>query len=121
MKYWNIQPKSKYNAKKVEIDGHKFDSIKESRRYEELKILEHAGHIKDLVLQPKFELQTSFRKNGKVYRSITYIADFQYFDLAQNKTIIEDVKSKATKTKVYEIKKKLFEKKYPDLTIKEIL
>lgn len=119
MKYWNT--KSKYNAKKTVIDGHKFDSMKESRRYEELKILERAGHIKDLELQPKFELQASFKKNGKTYRSINYIADFQYFSFQENKIIVEDVKSKATKTKVYEIKKKLFEKKYADLTIKEIL
>lgn len=113
--------KSKYGAVKTQIDGHTFDSKKESIRFEELKLMEKIGKIKDLKLQPKFELQASFIKNGKLYRSINYIADFSYFDVNKGITIVEDVKSIVTKTKVYELKKKLFEKKYPNLTITEII
>jgi hypothetical protein len=33
---------NKYNNKKVEYDGYKFDSIKECTRYKQLKLLERA-------------------------------------------------------------------------------
>lgn len=108
----------KYRNKKVQIDRYIFDSILEAKRYRQLALLERAGKIKDLQLQVPFLLQESFRKNGKTYRKIEYIADFVYTE--KGKTIVEDTKSLATKTQVYNIKKKLFEKRYPDLTIKEI-
>ena len=54
--------KPKFGNKKVERDGHKFDSDFESQRYWYLKMLERAGKIKDLKLQPKYELQPSFKK-----------------------------------------------------------
>lgn len=95
-----------------------FDSKKEAQRYGELKMLQRLGAIKDLRLQPTFLLQESFKKNGKTYRKIEYKADFEYFDIQQGKIIVEDVKG--FKTTVYEIKKKLFEYKYPDLTISEV-
>ncbi len=52
--------KSKYKANKVEIDGVKFDSKRESERYLELKQLEKLGIIKELQLQVEFELQPKF-------------------------------------------------------------
>lgn len=75
---------SKYHNKKVQIDMYVFDSIAESRRYKELALLERAGEIKDLELQPKFLLQEGFKKNGKTYRKIEYVADFMYFQDRQN-------------------------------------
>ena len=107
----------KYHSKKVEVDGIIFDSKREAKRYQELKLLERAGAIKDLELQPVFELQPSFKKNGKTHRAITYKADFM-FTTSEGDCIIEDVKG--YKTEVYKIKKKLFEYKYPEYTIKEI-
>ena len=107
---------SKYRAKKTEIDGIKFDSRKEARRYTELKLLERNGDIENLTLQPRFLLQEGFRKNGKAYRKIEYVADFMYKQ--DGKLIVEDVKG--IKTDVYKLKQKLFEKRYQDLTIKEI-
>lgn len=109
---------SKYGSKKVLINGIVFDSKKEADRYCELKFLERAGKIKDLSLQHKFELQPSFKKNGKTIRAITYIADFVYFDLERKAHVVEDVKG--YKTKEYLLKKKMFEYKYPYLTIKEV-
>lgn len=108
----------KYHNKKVIIDGIKFDSIKESKRYRELKILERAGLIRELKLQPAFTLIPSFKKNGKTYRKASYIADFQYYDVGKKQTVIED--TKGYKTEVYKLKKKLFEYKYSDLEIKEL-
>ena len=55
---------SKYNNKKVQVDMYVFDSIAESGRYKELKLLEQAGEITELTLQPRFLLQEAFRKNG---------------------------------------------------------
>ena len=111
---------SKYHSKKVTVDGIEFDSKKEANRYCELKLLEKQGYIKDLQWQYTFILQPGFKKNGKTYRPITYIADFVYLDLRTNKNIVEDVKSPATKTQVYMVKKKLFEYLYKNLELKEI-
>ena len=107
---------NKYRNKKVQIDRYVFDSIKEGQRYRELAILERAGKISSLELQPKFLLQESFRKNGKTYRKIEYVADFQYIE--NGKTIVEDVKG--MQTDVFKLKHKLFEKKYPNLELKII-
>lgn len=109
---------SKYRAKKTEVDGILFDSKKEAKRYEELKALQSEGKIRDLVLQPSFELQPHFRKGGKIIRAITYTADFMYLDSETGDTIVEDVKG--MKTDVYKIKKKLFEYQFPNMTIREV-
>ena len=107
----------KYNAKKIKIDEIEFDSKKEAKRYLELKMLEKAGKIKDLKLQPAFLLQEGFYYRGKAIRQITYRADFEYVDEKGNK-VVEDVKG--FKTDVYNLKKKLFLKKHPDVVFKEI-
>lgn len=104
---------SKYNNKKTQVDMYVFDSIAESKRYKELALLEKAGKITGLELQPHFLLQEGFRKNGKTYRKIEYIADFKYIENGQ--VIVEDVKGK--ETEVFKLKRKLFEKKYPDLEL----
>ena len=49
-----------------------------------------------------------------------YVADFVYYDIFKGQKIVEDVKSEATKTQVYKLKKKLFEYRYPELEIKEV-
>lgn len=109
--------KNKYHNKKVVYHGIKFDSKKEALRYVELKWLEKTNQIKELELQKKFELQPSYKKNGKTIRSINYFADFYYYDIIKGKYIVED--TKGLRTEVYKIKKKLFEYKY-DMTITEI-
>ena len=107
---------SKYNNKKVQVDMYVFDSIAESKRYKELKLLERAGEITELTLQPKFLLQEAFRKNGKIYKKIEYIGDFMYFQ--DGKYIVEDVKG--IQTDVFKIKHKLFEKMYPGMELRII-
>ena len=96
---WNYR---KYNAHKVEIDGRTFDSIKESRRYQELKLLEQAGAIHDLQCQVKFNLIPAQRepdrigkRGGKIKgktieREVNYIADFTYYE--GDEFVVEDVK-----------------------------
>lgn len=107
---WIHKTKPKYNNKKVVIDNIKFDSRKEMVRYTELKLLEKAKRITSLELQKKFIIQDKFKTNQGVLRSITYIADFYYFDVDLNKYVIEDVK--AIKTKDFILKFKFILNKY---------
>jgi len=85
---------NKYNARKVKIDGYTFDSQREAQRYGELKLMEKAGEIKELVVHPGFLLQEGFQYQGKSYQPIIYIADFIYME--NGKTILEDVKGVET-------------------------
>ncbi len=127
------QKRSKYGNAPTEVNGIKFDSRKEADRYRVLLAALKAGYITDLRLQHDFTLQEAYTTpDGKRIRAIRYRADFTYRlgaagyllpmdgsldnvvgwmrSLQQpgvNQLVVEDVKSKATKTKDYEIKKKL--------------
>ena len=46
----------KYGNTKASVDGIVFDSIREARRYKDLKLLQASGKISDLRLQVAFEL-----------------------------------------------------------------
>jgi len=97
---------SKYGAKKTQVDGITFDSRAEAARFLELKVLERAGHITNLELQPKFELAPSvkYRGSARAKPALRYQADFRYVDHLGN-TIVEDVKG--FETREYQIKKHL--------------
>ena len=103
---------NKYRNCKTVLDGICFDSKREAERYAELRILMKAGQIKDLILQPVFELQGKFRCRSKNYSAITYKADFQYTETATGMVVVEDVKG--METEAFKIKKKLFLRKYGD-------
>ena len=107
---------NKYKNKKTQVDMYVFDSKLESMRYKQLALLEKVGEIKNLQMQVKFELQEAFTKNKKHHRAITYTADFMYFDNRSGQVIVED--TKGMKTDVFKIKQKLFEYKYPTLSLK---
>lgn len=93
---------SKFLNKKTVVDGIEFDSIKESRRYGELKLLERAGEIKALCTQTAFPLMV----NG--VRVASYKADFVYLRQPDGSQVIEDVKSPFTrKNPVYRLKAKI--------------
>lgn len=94
---------NKFHASKTTIDGIKFDSQREANRYAELLILEKTGLIRDLKLQEEFEL---IPRCGKE-RPAKYHADFSYTDTATGKKVVEDVKSRATKTPDYILRRKL--------------
>lgn len=105
----------KYGNKKVEINGHVFDSRKEARRYQELRLLEKAGAIQDLQTQVKFILipaqherntigpRGGIRKGKLIERECAYVADFVYTE--NGNTVVED--TKGFKTKDYIIKRKM--------------
>lgn len=87
----------KYRAVPTTVDGIRFDSKGEAMRYGELKLLEQAGVISGLQLQPKFSLEVNGVKLG------SYVADFEYVERGER--VVEDFKG--VRTPVYQIKKKL--------------
>lgn len=91
--------RSKYGARKTTVDGIVFHSAREANRYGELLLLQKAGKIFDLALQPKFV----FVVNGE--RIGTYTADFCYVDTVSGRGVVEDVKG--VKTQQYRLRKKL--------------
>ena len=118
-----MEEKTAYNKYRVSpkaqrtIDGITFASKLEKKRYCELVLLLKAKEIFNLVMQKKYILQEKFEKNGVKYREISYVSDFEY-TTKELKLVIEDCKG--MKTPEYIIKKKLFEYKYPHLTITEV-
>jgi len=93
-----------------------FDSVKEARRYDELMLLLNAGEIRELKLQPQYTLTEAYMTpDGHRIKATRYQADFSYKRPSQPDAagvthwipVVEDVKSEATKTRVYALKKKL--------------
>lgn len=103
----------KYGAKPTVVDNIRFASKAEAKRYGELKVLERAGEIRELELQPRYDLSAWGQKIAR------YIADFRYKDRRDNfrNWVVEDVKG--VKTPVYQLKKKLMAVQY-GITITEI-
>lgn len=110
---------TKYNNKKVEVDGVVYDSKREYERWLLLKDAEEQGIITDLQRQVKFELipavieeyvehlKTKDKiKTRVLQRPITYTADACYYK--DGKYIVEDMKvSPKVKTDKYILKNKM--------------
>lgn len=107
--------KNKYHSRKITRDGVTFDSVKEYRRFCELKLLERAGEIQDLKRQVEFVLIPAQRepdtigkrggiiKGKTIEQKVSYIADFVY--LENGKQVVED--TKGFRTKDYVLKRKM--------------
>lgn len=117
---------NKFGNKKTVVDGITFDSKKESERYKQLLLLQKAGEIQSLELQPKFRLSIDGRPvlirsegypNG---RQASYSADFRYLDLRRKQMVVEDCKSPATKTALYKLKKAIVECAWPGTIVEEV-
>lgn len=102
--------KTKYNNKKVILDGYTFDSILEAEYYAQLKLRQKANDILSFTLQPRYLLQESFVKDGVKHNKIEYVADFE---IHHTDGSIEVVDTKGVKTDVFRIKEKMFHKRYP--------
>jgi len=105
---------SKYRNKTTEVNGIKFSSKKEAKRYKDLKLLQAAGEIRGLTLQETFIIKV----NG--IKICSYTCDFQYQERGINEQtdsgvivsdnwqdVIEDCKG--YKTPAYKLKKKLMQ------------
>lgn len=108
---------NKYRNKKTIVGGITFDSKKEARRYDELRLLEKVGEIKEIETHPKFDLVINGKKIGR------YTADFKYLEHTRDNEfneIIEDVKSKPTMTEAFSLRRRVFEACYPGKKIRII-
>jgi hypothetical protein len=101
----------KYRNRPCVVDGIRFDSIAEAKRFNELKLFVAAGEISNLELQPKFPLVV----NGGLV--CVYIADFSYSERGYR--VVEDVKSPVTRTAQYRIKVKLL-KALTGIVVREV-
>lgn len=130
----------KYHNVKTEANGIVFDSKKEARRYECLCMAQKLGVIRDLRLQVDFTLQEAYTTaEGLRIHAIRYKADFTYrtasagYDrmelldredleywrsLWPGALVVEDVKSRGTRTGKYMMKKKMMADK--GYTIREV-
>ena len=88
--------RNKYGAKKVELDGIRFDSKREAARYVDLKLMERAGHIARLTVHPVLPLAVNGVKIGK------YTPDFRYEEGPE--IHFEDVKGVMTRDAALRIK-----------------
>lgn len=88
---------AKYGNIKTVVDGIKFDSKKEAKRYGILKVLEKSGLISDLRLQCSYDLRV-----GSII-VCRYVADFVYEE--KGKVVVEDVKG--FRTREFILKKRL--------------
>lgn len=109
----------KYRAVPTVIDGVRFASKREARRFLELRQLERGGLIANLELQPRYPMQVMRLSNGEVTDVGKYTADFAYWDVERGVQVIEDVKSDATKTTAYRLRKRIVEAMY-DFQITEV-
>lgn len=91
---------NKYHAVQTEVDGIKFASKKEAKRYGELKLMEKAGVISGLTLQPVYKFPA-------LEYPEKYVADFEYQE--NGKLVVEDVKGlkKSAAYTIFKIKKAL--------------
>lgn len=90
----------------------RFDSQKEARRYDFLIERVRRGEIGDLRLQVDFTLQEAYTDaEGRRVRAIRYKADFTYRERDRG-LVVEDVKSRPTRTKEYSMKKKMLKDRF---------
>lgn len=90
----------KYHAKPTELDGIRFDSKKEAKYYQELKLRQKAGEIIFFLRQVPFHLPGG----------VTYRVDFQEFH-ADGTVHFLDIKG--MQTDEFKMKKKMVESLYP--------
>jgi hypothetical protein len=106
-----LSRQSKYHAKPCWIDGIRFASQREGKRFLDLRLLERAGEITELELQPRFELHT-LSPIGEVVTVGKYTADFRYRRVVDQQRVVEDSKSPASRTEAYQLRKRMVEAEY---------
>jgi len=99
--------RNKYGARKVVVDGLKFDSMREAKRWLALRQDERNGEISGLERQVKYVLAPSVKLAGekKAKAALRYFADFRYLDLMTGATVVEDAKGR--QTEAFRIKRHL--------------
>lgn len=99
--------RSKYGARKKEIDGLTFDSTKEARHYVDLQHRQRMGEIENLQCQPTYYLWVDGHPIAR------YTADFRFRDRRTGAWVVQDVKGgKATRTEAYRLRRTLVQAQY---------
>ena len=100
-----VKMRNKYGAKKVEVNGEKFDSKLEHSRWCGLLVAEKAGLISELKRQVPFILAPSvkFYDEKRALPAMKYIADFTYVE--NGILVVED--AKGVQTPDFRIKRRL--------------
>lgn len=110
--------RSKYNAKRMQVGDHKFDSTLEGMFYQRLYVLLKAKKIVSLDLQPEYLLHDGFIDNrGISHEPIFYRGDFKVVFPDGTEKIFD---TKGVKTEEYRIKKKMLLFRYPELNFEEV-
>jgi hypothetical protein len=104
---------SKYRNRPVFIDGTRFASAKEGRRYSDLKLLVRAKQIEGLTCHPRYSLIINGALAGH------YTPDFGYTE--RGKEVVEEVKSEITKRLAdYVLRRNVFKILYPNIEHREL-
>ena len=102
--------KNKYGARKVTVDGIKFDSQLEADYYVNLKLLQRAGQINGFCRQARFVLTPGDDET----RATEYVCDFVVFYPDGTTQIVD---TKGALTDVFKLKYKMFKERYPTLRL----
>lgn len=102
--------RSKYGNRVTMVDGERFPSALEARRWSQLRLLAHAQAITELRRYPRFD----FVVNGQ--HICSYIGDFAYTE--KGRAVVEDTKGFATREFI--IKRALLRALYPEIDFREI-
>ena len=113
----NRNRRSKFGAVRTTVDNVTFASKAEARRYQELRLLERAGAISGLEVQPVFPLDILRPSNGEMIACGVCRSDFRYVD-EHGRVVVEDVKG-AQSTAIHRLKSRLVKALY-DVSIVEV-
>lgn len=120
---WGGTRQHKYGARSTKCaNGHTHASKREARRCAELHLLQRAGQISDLEMEPRYFFTVDGRQvkhdNG---RRAVFTPDFRY-RRADGRLVIEEVKPPVAKARGrdWPLRKALFRACYPDLEIREV-
>ena len=111
---------TKYHAKKTQVNGITFSSRLEADRYEQLLLLEKAGEIAELKLQPELQIMEGWidPETGEKHRSRFYVGDFKYLDVRSHLYMIED--TKGVETAEFRLKWEYVQSEYPQYVFRKL-
>jgi hypothetical protein len=108
----NVDTSNKGKVRRT-VDGIVFDSELEAKYYREvIRVGMKDGTIFSIQTHPKYRLQDGYEKYGRKHQAVYYEADFEIVYASKDVEIV-DVKGMPTETAL--LKRKWFDKKYPDI------
>lgn len=109
MEFGNRMKAPKYRNKAVVIAGIRWDSQREYARWCELKMLERAHKVSGLERQVTYKLADGVKFEGakRAQPPLRIKVDFRYFDMEACQWILEDLKSPASVTTAFTIRRHL--------------